>query len=335
MSVKIDHSVLKNIPMFEKVAIFCVLIGEESTIKIFQNLPVELVEEISTSITELKSIDKDVSFAILDEFHILAKSSAFISSGGFDYAKDLLYKSLGKSEADAVLEKLKKMQKAKESFSYLADIEPKKLANFIKDESAQTMAVILSHMSASNAAEVLTTFQEGKRVKVAMQMATIKDVSPEVVQTMSIVLEKKLEALLSSVSQIGGVKVAADVLNKLGLTADSMLDDIDKLDSKLAKDLKDNMFVFEDLIALETSDIIKILADIDVGEIAIALKGAPEEYLDSISSAMSARAKIRYDEEVELLGRVKLKDVEAKQRKMLEIAQKLMASGEIERDSDE
>ena len=314
---------------------FCVLIGEESTIKIFQNLPVELVEQISTSITQLKTIDKDISLAILDEFHIFSKSSAFISSGGLVYAKDLLYKSLGKAEADAVLAKLSKMQKAKESFAYLANIEPKKLANFIKDESPQTMAVILSHMNSSSAAEVLTTLEDDERVKVAMQMATIKDVSPEVVQTMSIVLEKKLEALLSSISQVGGIKVAADVLNKLGPKAADILDNIDGLDAKLAKDIKDNMFVFEDLVALETNDIMKILAEIDVGEVAIALKGAPDEYLDSILSAMSARAKVRYEEEAEMLGKVKLKDVEAGQRKMLEIAQKFIASGEIERDMDE
>jgi flagellar motor switch protein FliG len=335
MATEINHEILKNIPMLDKVAMFCVLIGEESTIKIFQNLPVELVEQISTSITQLKTVDKDISLAILDEFHIFSKSSAFISSGGFDYAKDLLYKSLGKAEADAVLAKLSKMQKAKESFAYLANIEPKKLANFIKDESPQTMAVILSHMNSSSAAEVLTTLEDDERVKVAMQMATIKDVSPEVVQTMSIVLEKKLEALLSSISQVGGIKVAADVLNKLGPKAADILDNIDGLDAKLAKDIKDNMFVFEDLVALETNDIMKILAEIDVGEVAIALKGAPDEYLDSILSAMSARAKVRYEEEAEMLGKVKLKDVEAGQRKMLEIAQKFIASGEIERDMDE
>lgn len=335
MANEINHEVLKNIPMLDKVAMFCVLIGEESTIKIFQNLPVELVEQISTAITQLKSIDKDISLALLDEFHVFTKSSAYISSGGFDYAKDLLYKSLGKAEADAVLSKLAKLQQAKESFSYLENIEPKKLANFIKDESPQTMAVILSHMNPSNAAEVLTTLEDDARVKVAMQMATIKDVSPDVVQTMSVVLEKKLEALLSSISQVGGVKVAADVLNKLGPKATDILDNIDGLNSQLAKDIKDNMFVFEDLIALETNDIMKILAEIDVAEVAVALKGAPEEYLDSILSAMSTRAKVRYEEEAEMLGKVKIKDVEAAQRKMLEITQKFIASGEIERDMDE
>lgn len=335
MAVDIDHEIIKNIPMLEKVAMFFVLIGEESTIKIFQNLPFELVEQISTAITQLSTIDKDISLAILSEFHIFTKSSAFLTAGGFDYAKDLLYKSLGKAEADKVLSKLTKMQQAKESFSYLENIEPKQLANFIKDESEQTIAVILSHMDPVNAAEVLNTLGDDLRVKITMQMATIKDVSPEIVRTMSVVLEKKLEALLSSISEVGGVKVVADMLNKLGPTANDILENINGLDVKLAKDIKDNMFVFEDLIALESNDIMKVLAEIDVGEVAVALKGAPEEYNDAIMAAMSTRAKDRYKEEAEMLGKVKLKDVEAAQRKMLEITSKFIDSGEIERDLDE
>jgi len=335
MADEINHELIKNIPMLEKIAMFFVLIGEESTIKIFQNLPFELVEQISTAITQLTTIDKDVSLAILDEFHIFTKSSAFLSAGGFDYAKDLLYKSLGKAEADKVLSKLTKLKQSKESFSYLENIEPKQLANFIKDESEQTIAVILSHMDSVNASEVLNTLDEKVRVKVTMQMATIKDISPEIVRTMSIVLEKKLEALLSSISEVGGVKVVADMLNKLGPTANDILDNINGLDVKLAKDIKDNMFVFEDLINLESNDIMKILAEIDVGEVAVALKGAPEEHTDAIMAAMSTRAKDRYNEEAEMLGKVKLKDVEAAQRKMLEIASKFIESGEIERDTDE
>ncbi len=335
MENEINNEALKPYSMIERVAMFCVLIGEESTIKIFQNLPVNLVANISTAISEISTIDKEVSLAILDEFHLFSKSNAFISSGGFEYAKDLLYKSLGKEEADAVLAKLSKMQQAKESFAYLENIEPKQLANFIKDESEQTIAVILSHMNSSNAAEVLNTFGDDVKVKVAMQIATIKDVSPDIVRTMSIVLEKKLEALLSSISEVGGVKVVADVLNKLGPKAGDILDNINGLNGKLAKDIKDNMFVFEDLIDLDANDLMKVLAEIDVSEVAVALKGAPDEYLDSVMSAMSNRAKDRYTEEAEMLGKVKLKDVEAAQRKMLDITQKFIESGEIERDLDE
>jgi flagellar motor switch protein FliG len=335
MAKEINHEVLNGISMLDRVAMFCVLIGEEATVKIFQNLPLALVEQISTAITQLSTIDKDVSLAILDEFYIFTKSNAFISSGGFEYAKDLLYKSLGKAEADSVLAKLAQLAEAKASFAYLENINPKQLADFIKDESPQTMAVILSHMEPAQAAELLDTLHPDTKVKVTMQMATIKDVSPEVVRTMSVVLEKKLESLLSHITQVGGVKVVADMLNRMGAKSQAILTSINGLDSELSKNIKDNMFVFEDMLKLEAQDMMKILAEIDAADLAVALKGSPQEDIEMVEAAMSQRAKERFKEEFEMLSRVKPKDVEAAQRKMLGVAQKLIENGQIEREMGE
>jgi len=335
MSKEINHEVLNGISMLDRVAMFCVLMGEESTVKIFQNLSLGLVEQISTAITQLSAIDKNTSLAILDEFYVFTKSNAFITSGGFEYAKDLLYKSLGKAEADSVLAKLSQLAEAKASFSYLENINPKQLSDFIKDESPQTMAVILSHMEPAQAAELLETLHPDVKVKVTMQMATIKDVSPEVVRTMSIVLEKKLESLLSHITQVGGVKVVADMLNRMGAKSQAILTSINGLDSELSKNIKDNMFVFEDMLKLEAQDMMKILAEVDAADLAVALKGAPQEDIDTVTSAMSQRAKERFKEEFEMLSRVKPKDVEAAQRKMLGVAQKLIENGQIEREMSE
>ncbi len=335
MSKEINHEVLNGVSMLDKIAMFCVLMGETSTVKIFQNLPLTLVEQISTAITQLSAIDKDTSLAILDEFYVFTKSNAFITSGGFEYAKDLLYKSLGKAEADSVLAKLAQLAEAKASFAYLENINPKQLADFIKDESPQTMAVILSHMEPNQAAELLETLHPDIKVKVTMQMATIKDVSPEIVRTMSIVLEKKLESLLSHITQVGGVKVVADMLNRMGPKSQAILTSINGLDSELSKNIKDNMFVFEDMLKLEAQDMMKILAEVDAADLAVALKGSPQEDIDTVAGAMSQRAKERFKEEFEMLSRVKPIDVEAAQRKMLGVAQKLIENGQIEREMSE
>jgi flagellar motor switch protein FliG len=335
MVKEVNHEVLNGISMLDRIAMFCVLMGEEATVKIFQNLPLALVEQISTAITQLSAIDKDTSLAILDEFYIFTKSNAFITSGGFEYAKDLLYKSLGKAEADSVLSKLAQLAEAKASFAYLENINPKQLADFIKDESPQTMAVILSHMDPAQAAELLETLHPDVKVKVTMQMATIKDVSPEVVRTMSMVLEKKLESLLSHITQVGGVKVVADMLNRMGPKSQAILTSINGLDSELSKNIKDNMFVFEDMLKLEAQDMMKILAEVDAADLAVALKGSPQEDIDTVASSMSQRTKDRFKEEFEMLSRVKPKDVEAAQRKMLAVAQKLIENGQIEREMGE
>jgi len=330
-----NADLLKGMSMMAKVARFFVLIGEESTVKIFQHLPKEMVEEISTAITQISSINKDISLAILEEFHLYTRSKSFISSGGYDFARDILYKSLGKGEADEVLAKLSRMKLASQSFSYLDAINPKQLSDFIKDESPHTIAVILSHMDSSKSADVLMQLEEETRVKVTMQMATIKDVSPDVVRTISVVLEKKLESLLSSIVDVGGVKVVADMLNKLGPKSQDILKNINGIDTSLATKIKENMFVFEDLLNLESEYVMKILQNVDTGDLAVAMKNAPEEDMEKITSAMSQRARDRFIEEFEMLNKVKIKDIENAQRKMLDVAQKMIEDGVIDRDMDE
>lgn len=334
MAEKVDVDLLKGMPMLQKVAIFCVLIGEESTVKIFQHLPRQMVEDISTAITQLASVDKDTSLAILEEFHLYSRSKGFISAGGYEYAKDLLYKSLGKNEADEVLAKLSKMQLASQSFNYLDAINPKQLSDFIKDESPQTIAVILAHMDSGGAADVLNQLEEDIKVKVTMQMATIKDVSPDVVRTISLVLEKKLESLLSSIVDVGGVKVVADMLNRMGPKSQDILKNINGVDTALATKIKENMFVFEDLLALDKDDVMKVLQNVEMADVAVAMKNATEDDLDIVRGAMSQRAGERFQEEFEMLTKVKIKDIEAAQRKMLDAAQKLIEEGVIDREMD-
>jgi flagellar motor switch protein FliG len=181
-----DIDILKGMSMLEKIARFFVLIGEDSTVKIFQFLPKDYVEQISTAITQIQSINKDVSLAILEEFHLYTRTKGFISSGGYDFAKDILYKSIGQEAAEEVLEKLSRMKLANQAFSYLDGVNPKQLSDFIKDESPHTIAVILAHMDPSKSADVLMELDEEIRVKVSIQIATIKDVSPDVVRTISL-----------------------------------------------------------------------------------------------------------------------------------------------------
>ena len=328
-----ENDVLKGMSMLAKVARFFVLIGEESTVKIFQHLPKETVENISTAITQVTSINKDVSLAILEEFHLYTKSKSFISAGGYDFARDILYKSLGKAEADEVLAKLSRMKLASQAFSYLDGINPKQLSDFIKDESPHTIAVILSHMDPNKSAEVLMQLDEEIRVKVTIQIATIKDVSPDVVRTISLVLEKKLESLLSSIVDVGGVKVVADMLNKLGPKAQDILKNINGIDTSLATKIKENMFVFEDLLNLDSEYIMKILQNVETADVVVAMKNATEEDMDKITSSMSQRARDRFKEEFGMLNKVKIKDIEAAQRKMLDVAQKMIEDGIIDREN--
>lgn len=328
-----DIDILKGMSMLEKIARFFVLIGEDSTVKIFQFLDKSYVEQISTAITQIQSINKEVSLAILEEFHLYTRTKGFISSGGYDFAKEILYKSIGQDAADEVLEKLSRMKLANQAFSYLDGVNPKQLSDFIKDESPHTIAVILAHMDPSKSADVLMELDEEIRVKVSIQIATIKDVSPDVVRTISAVLEKKLESLLSSIVDVGGVKVVADMLNKMGPKAVDILKNINGIDTSLATRIKDNMFVFEDLLNLDSEYIMKIIQSVELADVVVAMKNTTQEQIEKVTGAMSQRVKDRFYEESEMLTKVKIKDIEAAQRRMLAVAQKMMDDGVIERES--
>ena len=328
-----DIDILKGMSMLEKIARFFVLIGEDSTVKIFQFLDKSYVEQISTAITQIQSINKEVSLAILEEFHLYTRTKGFISSGGYDFAKDILYKSIGQEAAEEVLEKLSRMKLANQAFSYLDSVNPKQLSDFIKDESPHTIAVILAHMDPSKSADVLMELDEEIRVKVSIQIATIKDVSPDVVRTISAVLERKLESLLSSIVDVGGVKVVADMLNKMGPKAVDILKNINGIDTSLATRIKDNMFVFEDLLNLDSEYIMKIIQSVESADVVVAMKNTTQEQIEKVTGAMSQRVKDRFYEESEMLTKVKIKDIEAAQRRMLAVAQKMMDDGVIERES--
>ena len=334
VDINSDIDILKGMSMLEKIARFFVLIGEDSTVKIFQYLDKDYVEQISTAITQIQSINKDVSLAILEEFHLYTRTKGFISSGGYDFAKEILYKSIGQEAAEEVLEKLSRMKLANQAFSYLDSVNPKQLSDFIKDESPHTIAVILAHMDPSKSADVLMELDEEIRVKVSIQIATIKDVSPDVVRTISAVLERKLESLLSSIVDVGGVKVVADMLNKMGPKAVDILKNINGIDTSLATRIKDNMFVFEDLLNLDSEYNMKIIQSVESADVVVAMKNTTQEQIEKVTGAMSQRVKDRFYEESEMLTKVKIKDIEAAQRRMLSVAQKMMDDGIIERESN-
>jgi flagellar motor switch protein FliG len=316
----------------DKVAHFLVMMGEDATVKIFQHLPSSVIEKISQKIVAIKSIDKDVGIDILDEFYVITQSQNYLSSGGYEYAKEILHKALNSSEATKILDRLARVSKKGQAFQYIDKVNPKQLAEFIKDESPQTVAIILAHMDASSSAETLNTFSDEKKVLISMHMASIKDISPDVVNTISKVLENKLDLFATSSLNIGGTKTVADMLNRVGTNVSKeILDDMMTKDKELTDEIKSNMFVFEDLTTLEDDAIQKILQNLDVSVIALALKSASDEVKDTIINNMSQRVQASFQEEFEMLTKVKVKDVEEAQRQVLDATQKLLDSGEIER----
>ncbi|NOR58495.1 MAG: flagellar motor switch protein FliG [Sulfurimonas sp.] len=327
----VQQAAFDEMSMAEKIAILLMQLGEESTAAIFSNMTVDAITEVSKYIAGNRTVEKAVATAILEEFHAIFQSGQFLTTGGMEYARELLYRTLGPEEAKKVLEKLSKSMQNTQNFSYLSKIKPQQLSDFIVNEHPQTIALILAHMDATEAADTLQYFPDDLRSEVAMRMAKLGDISPSVIKRVSAVLESKLESLASYKVEVGGPRAVADIFNRLGAkSAKATLSQVEQVDEELATLIKEMMFTFEDIVTLDKNAITEILKTVDKKELMLALKSAPEELKEKFFSAMSERAREAFDEEMQFLGAVKMKDVENSQRKIVEVVNGLAEAGTIQ-----
>lgn len=317
--------------MAEKIAILLVQLGDEITGEIFSNLDLDSITEVSKYIAQNSGIDKALGGAVLEEFYAIFQSNQYISTGGFEYAKELLYRTLGPEAAKKVLDKLAKSMQSSQNFAYLSRVRPQQLSDFIIHEHPQTIALILAHMDPTNAAETLNFFSDDLRAEIAIRMANLGDISPNVVKRVSTVLENKLESLTSYKVEVGGIRAVAEVFNRLGQkAAKATIAYIEQIDDQLAAAIKEMMFTFEDIEKLDNNAIREILKIIDKKDLISALKASPEELKQKFMSNMSQRAGEQFLEEMQFLGAVKVKDVEAAQRRIVETVQSLSEQGIIQ-----
>lgn len=317
--------------MSEKMAILLMQLGENVTATIFAKLSVESITKISQHIVESRSVEKSIGAAVLEEFYAIAQSNQYLNSGGLDYAREILYKALGSEEAKKVMERLARSMNNSRNFTYLSKIKPQQLADFITTEHPQTIALILAHMESWTAAETLYFFPDDLRADVAMRMARLGDISPAIVKRVSTVLESKLEALASYKVEVGGPRAVADVFNRLGAKASkSTLTQIEQMDQELAVAIKDMMFTFDDIVDLNGNNIREIIKVADKNDLILALKSSAEELKEKFYASMSQRARDAFIEEMQFLGAVKVKEVEAAQRKIVDTIQVLSEQGVIQ-----
>ncbi|WP_104712439.1 flagellar motor switch protein FliG [Helicobacter cetorum] len=338
MAVKLtpkQKAQLDELSMSEKIAILLIQVGEDTTGEILRHLDIDSITEISKQIVQLNGTDKQIGAAVLEEFFAIFQSNQYINTGGLEYARELLTRTLGNEEARKVMDKLARSLQSQKNFSYLSKIKPQQLADFIVNEHPQTIALILAHMEASNAAETLSYFPDEMKAEVSIRMANLGDISPQVVKRVSTVLENKLESLTSYKIEVGGLRAVAEIFNRLGQkSAKTTLARIENVDNKLASDIKEMMFTFEDIVKLDNFAIREILKVADKKDLSLALKTSTQELRDKFLANMSSRAAEQFVEEMQYLGAVKIKDVDVAQRKIIEIVQNLQEKGLIQTGED-
>jgi len=314
----------------QKSAIFLVTIGSELSAEIFKYLREDEIETLTFEIARLETIDAEQKDTILHEFQELMMANQFISTGGIDYARELLEKSLGSQKAIDIINRLTSSLQVR-PFDFIRRTDPTHLLNFIQQEHPQTIALILAYLEPNKASIILQNLNHDVQSDVARRIATMDRTSPEVLREVERVLEKKLSTLSSEdYTTAGGVESIVEILNLVDRASEKqIIEALEDEDPELAEEIKKRMFVFEDIVMLDDRSIQKVMREVDSQELAKALKSVDTEVQDKIFKNMSKRAATMLKEDMEYMGPVRLKDVEEAQQKIVSIIRHLEDVGEI------
>ena len=314
-----------------KAAIVMMALGDERSGRVFKFLQEDEIERIAREVAALGAVSADLGEQVLEEFQQLASAAQLLQVGGVDQAKRLLSKSLGQDTARRVFERVMRSFHMTEGFATLEKTNPQQLSKFILGEHPQTIALILAHLNPVHAAQLASQLPDQLRADVLLRMASIEEISPEVIGRISNVIEQRLKTVGgSSQEQRGGVRAVAELFNRLDRNVSApALEGIEAVAPDMAVAIRNLMFVFEDLLNIEESGIREIINRADKKVLTVALKGSSEEIKARFFQNMSKRASELLREEMEVMGAVRLREVEKAQQDIVAIARKLEEEGLI------
>jgi len=316
----------------QKAAILTVCLGDAVSAEILKELDEDEVSIIGREVARLQNITAEDGEQVLEEFYELAMAQDYVLKGGVDYARKILTKAFGPESARRILDRLMKQIKAEAaSFDALQKADPQQLAKFIHNEHPQTIALVLSHLNPSQAAGLLFSLPNDLRADVALRMANLDQISPDIIYKIASIIGKKLKALGEmSRESYGGVRAVAEMFNRLDSSSSKdILEMIENQDPTLAETIRHLMFVFEDLLLIDQNGIKEILGRIDRKILTVALKGTSDQLKDHFLECMSQRGAQMLREDMEALGPIKIKEVEAAQQQIISVVRQMEAEGAI------
>jgi flagellar motor switch protein FliG len=320
----------KDLSGRQKAAVFLVTLGSEISSEIFKHMREDEIETLTFEIARMETFGNEEKEAVLQEFQELMMAQDFISSGGIDYARELLEKSLGSQKAVDIINRLTTSLQVR-PFDFIRRTDPTHLLNFIQQEHPQTIALILAYLEPQKASVILGSLPHEIQSDVSKRIATMDRTSPETLREVERVLEKKLASISSEDYTVaGGVESVVEILNLVDRSTEkTIIESLEEEDPELAEEIKKRMFVFEDIVMLDDRAIQKVLREVDTAELGKALKAVDSEVQDKIFRNMSKRAAALLKDDMEYMGPIRMKDVEESQQKIVSIIRKLEEQGEI------
>jgi len=314
----------------EKAAILFIALGPEYSAKLFQHMDDDEIERITLEIASHKQVSAEMKASVISEFYQMAMAKDYISTGGLEYAQNVLEKALGAEKAMDIINRLTTSLQVR-PFDFLRKTDPSQLLTFIQNEHPQTIALIIAYLEADQAATVLGSLPADVQADVAKRIAVMDRTSPDIVREVERVLERKLSTLVNQdFTTAGGVESVVEVLTRVDRTTEkSILEALEVDNPELAEEIKRRMFVFEDIVLLDDRSLQMVLKEVDNKDLSLALKATPAEVSAKVYKNMSKRAADMLREEIEFMGPVKIRDVEEAQVKIVNVIRALEEKGEI------
>ncbi|MGQ0825059.1 MAG: flagellar motor switch protein FliG [Actinomycetota bacterium] len=316
----------------EKAAILIMQMGKDRAAPVLRSMRDAEVSQIMGEVARLHNLEATEIEDVLSEFRETFVARTHVAQGGYETARELLESTFGSTRADEILDNLG-VTLVSAPFEFLRRADTRQVLTYLQDEHPQTIALVLAHMHAEAAAMVLGALEEEQQREVALRIAKMDRTSPDVVEQVEAILERKLSTVIqqSDFAQAGGLETLVDILNSSDRASERLiLEGLEQQDAELADEVRNRMFVFEDILGLDDRAIQLVLRSVDAKELSVALKGVDQKVRDKIMKNMSERAAANLAEEIQLLGPVKLKTVEEAQNAIVRVIRTLEEAGQID-----
>jgi flagellar motor switch protein FliG len=321
---------IQNVTGAQKAAILLIAMGTEAASKVLKCLRDDEVERITIEIARMRNVSSELVEGVLVEYRDLGMAHDYLAQGGVTFARDALQAALGPRRAEEIMMKVEAAMEVS-AFHLLQTVETSQLTNFLQNEHPQTAALILSHLNPRKSSEIISSLPADSQHEIIYRLATMGKTSPELLRDIEEVIRLQLGSVIGTeLSVTGGIEAVASILNNTSRQAErSIMEAIRNRDPELANQIKSLMFVFDDLVHISDRDMQRILIEVDQKDLAIALRAASPELKDKLLRNISERAAESIKEELELMGPVRVSDVDEAQRRIIETAQALEEQEEI------
>ena len=314
----------------EKIAVLMVALGNDIAAEVYKKLDDPAIELITLEVANLRKVSPELKLEVLKEAQEILMAREFMARGGVEYARDILEKALGPERAQNLLARITASLQVR-PFDFMRHTDPQQVLGFIQGEHPQTIALILSYLEAPQAAMILSGLPALMQAEVAKRIARMDRITPEVLREVERVLERKLSTVMGQdFTMAGGIDAVVAIVNSADRTTErNIMEHLEENDPELAEEIKKRLFVFEDIIRLDDRSLQRVLREVDMKELGLALKGATEDLRTKFFKNMSKRAAEMLQEDMDYMGPVRVKDVEESQQKVVNVVRGLEEQGEI------